>query len=128
MGKVINTLLTKSFWVIENGNGGQAPVAHKLGPRRTSPAAIDADGFRLVDGSPISGHASWWKLYTPIQASVYDQDGVVKTNCTGCQKVQDQEFGAYTFDESPDWGVPIGNFKQEPADATSNEAGCPGES
>ncbi len=104
-GQVKNHSNNKTLWVVETDTG--PAIAHKLGPRRKSPEAVDADGMRAVDGTPISGHTSWWKIIDLSTADVEDDGNQLKAGCILCTKVGDDEFGQITYEPSDGWGDPL---------------------
>ena len=59
-GRIFN-YSSKPLWVVR-GNDGDA-IAYLLHPMTASPPQVDIDGFRRLDGNPIGGHDSWWKIY-----------------------------------------------------------------
>lgn len=95
---------SKWLWVVETDSG--KAVAHKLGPNRQSPAGVDADGFKAVDGTPIDGHASWIKVNNLGTADVEFKDGKMTPGCVWpfCTKVEETEFGPVTYDHALGWG------------------------
>lgn len=104
-GQVKNHSKSKSLWVVET-NTGHA-IAHKLAPQRKSPNSIDADGMKAVDGTPISGHRSWWKIVNFSTADVEDDGNALTAGCILCIRVEEKEFGNITYDESLRWGEPL---------------------
>ncbi|MCC7440657.1 MAG: DUF3892 domain-containing protein [Bdellovibrionales bacterium] len=99
---------SKAIWVIETDSG--RPVAHLLAPMTKSPNGVDADAFRRVDGKPIQGHKSWWKIYDFSTAEIFDKGDDLKTSALTQTAVMDDEFGgpkSITYDRSENWGVSI---------------------
>lgn len=105
MAGLVRNYSRKSLWVIETDSGPAR--AHLLHPGQQSPAGVDADGVKAVDGTPISGHRSWWKLPSVSTADINQSGTGLTINCWLGSKVADNEFGAVTFDRSPGWGVPL---------------------
>jgi hypothetical protein len=82
-------------------------VAHKLAPNRKSPASVDSDGVKTVDGTPISDHTSWWKVRDVSTADINATGAQLSIDCLLCTRVNENEFGTVTFDNSPNWGEPL---------------------
>lgn len=93
---------SRALWVVSNDGG--RPVAHRLEPGRESPNAVDADGFKAVDGTPIDGHDSWVKIVDFATADVRDEGAALTRGCILCKSVEEREFGRVRFDEDPGWG------------------------
>lgn len=100
---------SKTLWVVETDTGHA--IAHKLAPGWQSRIAVDADGFRAVDGTPVDGHTSWVKINNFSTADVSDQGSQLTRGCVICWNVQDNEFGDVTFDQSSSWGEPITSLR-----------------
>jgi hypothetical protein len=98
---------SKTLWVVENGNGSYPARGHKLSPGRQSPTALDADGFKSVDGTPVDGHVSWVKVVNVSTADVADSGSGLTRGCLVCYNVQDGEFGPVTYEDAPGWGEPL---------------------
>ncbi len=103
-GKIENRT-NKTLWIVENDSG--RAIAHKLPPFKKSPADVDADGVKTVDGTPISDHDGWWKIGDTEWATVkgtgnsltlYSFPSLIK------KKVGDKEFGHIIYDQSFGWG------------------------
>ncbi len=110
-GQILNRS-SVALYVIETtaneGTTGKPPaVVHILAPGRKSPKNIDADGLKRVDGKPIRGHSSWWKIRSYSTAEVFDDGTDLEISAFGETAVKDDEFSAYEMDNSPDWGEPI---------------------
>jgi len=105
-GKVKNCS-SKTLWVVENGAGSYPARAHKLSPGFQSPAELDADGFKAVDGTPISGNASWVKIVNWSTADVSDAGAELAKGCILCYGVEENEFGPVTYDNGSGWGEPL---------------------
>ena len=97
---------SKELWVVSNDRG--RPVARRLAPGHESPDAIDADGFKAVDGTTIDGHGAWIKIIDLSTADVRDEKGALTRGCILCSSVGEREFGRVRFDDAPGWGRPIG--------------------
>lgn len=95
----------RPLWVVETDSG--RAIAHKLAPGHASPAHVDADGVRSIDGAPIRGHKSWWKVRDVSSGTVRATDGALDIRCLICSEVQDDEFGSVRFDDSNGWGEPL---------------------
>jgi hypothetical protein len=92
---------SKPLWVVAEG------VAHKLQPKRRSPGGVDADGAKAVDGTPIDGHRSWWKVPDLGTLSVKDDGrGGLTSDCAMgvCWRVEEDEFGSLRYDDTDGWG------------------------
>jgi hypothetical protein len=83
---------SKTIWVVESTtNDPHGPaIAHQLTPHRKSPQNIDADGFKRVDGIPIYGHSSWWKLYDYTTADVHDHGDSLSVSISIVQSVSEK--------------------------------------
>ncbi|MCP4756687.1 MAG: hypothetical protein GY866_37975 [Proteobacteria bacterium] len=108
-GRVKN-LSSKTLFIVENDTQNR-PVARKLGPKRKTPRNIDADGFKRIDGKPIKGHDSRWKLrgWTTIEVED-DGDSVKFADTYGrkhLKKVKEMHFGKIHHCDIQDWGIPI---------------------
>jgi hypothetical protein len=95
---------SKTLWVVETDSG--KAIAHRLAPNRQSPAGVDADGFKAVDGTPIDGHTSWIKVTDLSTADVEFKNGELDAGCWWpfCRKVEDDEFGVVAYDYGQGWG------------------------
>lgn len=102
-GRVQNSS-SRELWVVETDTNPDCAVAHRLVPGWRSPANIDADGFRAVDGTPIDGHLSWVKIIDLSTAEVRDSGTELTRGCLLCTEVGDDEFGPVTFDDAKGWG------------------------
>jgi len=62
-----------------------------------------------VDGHPIDGHASWWKIYSGSTAEVFDQGDDVRVSVIVKTAVTDSEFSKapIVYDRNTDWGLPV---------------------
>ncbi len=90
------------------GVSGKPPaVIHILAPGRKTPKGIDADGFKRVEGKPIQGHTSWWKIRSISTAVIRDEGSDLKSSAILESKVKEDEFGPYEIDSNPGWGEPI---------------------
>jgi hypothetical protein len=96
---------SRTLWVVETDTGPAR--AHRLSPGRQSPAAVDADGFREVNRTPIDGHTSWVKINDFSTADVADAGRDLTRGCILCSSVGDNQFGNVAFLDGDDWGEPI---------------------
>lgn len=110
---------SKELWVVETDTG--PAIAHKLAPGRQSKAAVDADGFKAVDGTLVDGHNSWVKIVNFSTADVANQGAQLTRGCFLCSNVGDNEFGNVTYDQSAGWGEPISGFLDTPSKHDSNK-------
>jgi hypothetical protein len=110
---------SKTLWVIETDTGSAR--AHQLNPGLWSPASVDADGVKAVDGTPISGHGSWWKVTDISTATVKDApNGGLQIDCLTCPRVGENQFGTVYYvpaTEEEGWG-------RAPADTGCSCLGC----
>lgn len=110
-GGQVRNYSSKDLWVVETDSG--SAIAHKLSPGRQSPASVDTDGVKSIDGTPIDGHNSWWKIELDgggglIFSDVQNSGSELKLSCGGfCTKQQDGEFGNVAFDNTDNWGTAI---------------------
>jgi hypothetical protein len=95
----------KTLWVVETDTGHA--IAHQLAPGRQSAAAVDADGFRAVDGTAIDGHGSWVKINDFSTADVVNTGAHLARGCILCASAPDTEFGVVAFDTATGWGEPL---------------------
>jgi hypothetical protein len=76
-----------------------------------SPPQVDIDGFRRLDGKPIGGHKSWWKIYDGTSIEIFDNGEDLKTSLSVKKRVDDSEFTDkkknIKYDQSKNWAVPI---------------------
>ena len=103
-GQVVN-YSSKGLWVLETDSG--TPVAHRLAAHSRSPNTIDADAVRTIDGRPISGHASWWKIVDVARGDILDSTEGPIIRCWPRLKVEDDYFGPYQFNPAEGWGDPL---------------------
>ncbi len=90
------------LWVVDTDNG---TIARKLPPGFMTPPKVDTDGFKRVDGLPIAGHKSWWKIYDST-AEIYDGKNSLKLSLIAMTAVGEVEFGEPKYVDGP-WGEPI---------------------
>jgi hypothetical protein len=107
-GKVVNHS-SKWLLVIETttneGKKNKPPaVIRQLGPKKKTPANIDADGFKRLDGKSIDGHKEWWKIRSFSTADIYDRDDDLRICVLYKIKVPNKEFGDAEIDNSKNWG------------------------
>lgn len=88
--------------VIETDSG--KPIAHRLGPKRKSPSAVDADGFRRADRKPILLHGAWWKVPDNFKADIFELGRDFLVPVSVMLPVSDGHFGSYKINEELDWG------------------------
>jgi len=100
-GQILNHS-TKVLLVIENDSG--KPIAHLLGPKRKSPASVDADGFRRLDGKPILLHKGWWKVPDSFRADIFELGADFLMPVSVMVPVGDKHFGEYQISEDKNWG------------------------
>lgn len=98
----VNNHSSRVLWVVETDSG--KAIAHKLAPGKRSPAGVDADGFKAVDGTPVNGHTSWVKVTNISTADVKNKGCELTRGCFACWNVEENEFGAVTYDNSIGWG------------------------
>jgi len=101
----VKNLSSERIWVLDTELG--TPVAHLLPPLTKSPAKVDADAFKRVDGKPIDGHSAWWKFYDFSNVEIFDDGSTIRTSVITKTAVEENHFGVARYDESKDWGVPI---------------------
>ena len=105
----INNYSSKPLWVVV-GTGDKA-VAYLLPPMTKTPPNIDADGFRRVDGKPVQGHKSWWKIYSGSTMEIFDNGDDLKVSVIKKTPVDDSEFAGkdkkVIYEDSKQWAVPI---------------------
>jgi hypothetical protein len=97
---------SKPLWVID-GNDGVA-TAHILSPMTYSPPDVDIDGFKRVDGKPIEGHLSWWKIYDS-SVEVFDKGSNLRISMVTRTAVTDKDFTKkqVKYDDSLKWAFPV---------------------
>ncbi len=100
-GHVLNHS-SKELLVLETDSG--PPVVHKLGPKKKSPANVDADGFKRADGESILLHSSWWKIPDDFKADIYQVGGNFLIPVSVMAPVPDLHFGNYEIRQEADWG------------------------
>jgi Leucine-rich repeat (LRR) protein len=102
---IVRNESSKSVWVVETNTG--SAIAHILAPGKTSPPHIDADGVKAYDlGVTLSGHTSWWKIFSPDTAIIGNlPNGQLKIFSFAGFKVDEDEFGQVRYDYSSGWGV-----------------------
>lgn len=100
---------SKDLWVIESttNHPNGPPIAHILKPGMKSPAHIDADGFRRLDGKAISGHSQWWKITDISTADVFNKGSGLLVAVAYKSNVGENHFGAPKYVKEKDWGTPI---------------------
>lgn len=92
---------SKTLLVIETDS--DQPTAHVLGPKRKSPASIDADGFKRQDRQTILGHKGWWKVPDFCRADIWEIGSNFLLPVSIMRPVKDNHFGSYQLDSS-EWG------------------------
>jgi len=100
-GQILNHSST-ILLVVETDRG--RAIAHILGPKRKSPAKIDADGFRRHDGEPILLHKGWWKVPDFFRADIFEIGNGFLIPVSVMLPVDDEHFGDYQVDTQKDWG------------------------
>ena len=95
---------SKTLWVVETDSG--PAKAHKLAPNMKSPSSVDADGVKAVDGTPINGHSSWWKIRDISTADIYDnnQNGLLIIRASFKSRVKENKFGEVDYIADSGWG------------------------
>jgi hypothetical protein len=101
-GQVLNHS-SKALLVIENSSGTE-PIAHLLEPKRKSPPAIDADGFRRADGKTVFGHTAWWKIFNGTAIDIWQIGSDVLVPTSLMIPVSGQHFGSFSIDKTSGWG------------------------
>jgi hypothetical protein len=103
----IRNYSSKTLWVVETDSG--PAKAHKLSPNMKSPSTVDADGVKTVDGSPIDGHTSWWKIRDISTADIYDnnQNSKLTIKASFKSRVKENEFGSVEYKQESGWGEKI---------------------
>lgn len=76
-------------------------------PGYRSPPGVDADGLRAADGTPIRGHAGWWKFPNGVTATVQDGEEGLIVEATIIWRVGEEEFGAKMIHVQEKWGIPL---------------------
>lgn len=100
-GQVINHSSIELL-IIENDS--DKPIVHRLGPMKKSPVGVDVDGFKRADGERILTHKGWWKIGSGFSANIYQVGDNFLVPVSLTVPVPDNWFGAYTLDESSNWG------------------------
>lgn len=100
----VKSFSSKELWTIENDTG--KPIARKLVPGFKTPPMVDCDGFKRVDGKPIDGHASWWKIYDVSTAEVFDKGASLEVSAVTKTAVDENHFGTPEY-RNESWGFPI---------------------
>ena len=101
----IENRTNRALWVVETDS--LRPTAHRLDPFKKTPPGVDADGVKSVDGTPISGHDSWWKIGDTEWATITESGGVLMIDSFPSilkRKVGPLEFGNIVYDNSTGWG------------------------
>lgn len=100
---------SKDLWVIESTTNHPKgpPIAHILKPGMKSPAKIDADGFKRVDGKAISDHPHWWKITNLSTADVFNKGTGMFVAVAYKSEVSEHHFGIPKYLKEQTWGVPI---------------------
>ncbi|GAA4458973.1 hypothetical protein GCM10023189_32040 [Nibrella saemangeumensis] len=96
---------SKVLWVVVSQK--RSLKAHLLAPNQQSPAVIDVDAVRAVDGTPIEGYSDWVRIRDISRADVYDTKNALKINCFTCSPDEERVFNMITYDYSPKWGVAL---------------------
>lgn len=100
-GQILNHS-SKELFVLETDSG--PPIVHHLGPKRKSPAAVDADGIKRADGERILLHGSWWKVPNHFSADIYQVGDNILIPVSVMAPVSDKHFGEYEIHHETDWG------------------------
>ncbi|MEW6056482.1 MAG: DUF3892 domain-containing protein [Bdellovibrionota bacterium] len=105
-GRIIN-YSSKLLWIVQGEEG--IATAYILPPRTRSPQNVDVDGFRRLDGKPIEGHKSWWKVYDASTIEIFDDGEGIRTSKVKRKPVTDEEFTkkGIKYNKSENWAVPI---------------------
>lgn len=105
-GHIVN-YSSKPLWIIEGEEG--VATAYVLPPMTKSPNNVDVDGFRRMDGKPIDGHKSWWKISDGTTIEIYDDGDGIKTSKVTRSPVTDKAFTSkpVRYDKSETWAVPV---------------------
>lgn len=103
-GQIINHS-SKALFVIETDSG--PAIAHILGPKMKTSNGLDADGFKRADGETLLRHKHWWKIGSGFTANIYQIGSDFLLPISFAVPVPDQQFGSYTIDRSPGWGVEL---------------------
>lgn len=90
------------LWVIETDTTGK-PIARKLIPGYKTPALIDVDAFKRVDGKAIQGHKDWWKFYDFSTVDVYKDGRGLRVSVVSKTAVSEKHFGRVKY-INKNWG------------------------
>lgn len=93
------------LWVVENITTGK-PVARLLPSGHKTPAQIDVDAFKRIDGKAIQKHKNWWKFYDFSTVDVYNDGRGLKLSVIAKRAVKEDHFGKVKYVRKK-WGIPL---------------------
>lgn len=103
-GIAVNATDNTTLLVVADGR------IHRLKPGHRSPPGVDADGLRTEDGTPIRGHAGWWKFPNGVTATVREEGESLTIRGMLVWPVGENEFGRNLKRVDGAWGVPIADL------------------
>jgi hypothetical protein len=99
----IKNFSSTELWVLETDSG---IVAKRLPSGYKTPATVDVDAFKRVDGSAIEGHKNWWKIYDFSTVEIFGSNKSLAISAVTKTAVEEDHFGRPIY-KNEIWGSKI---------------------